>query len=519
MEFRLKKTITRVTMLTALVPTLSLLAADALAHKPVPPSPKRDPATSAQRGDYAYDAYGRNVRSGYGECVVDGWWTPATATLECHPDMFAEPAPRAAAPEPKPEPKAVEAPPAPIAYEADKPDVYAQQAAAEEEFKGVPAPAEEERDLGPDFYAPGDDPNLVPVPLADAGEEADDKLGQPRMFYDEEEGVAADDGILARSQYYEEEEGVAQDDGILAQSQYYDEEELTSGDDGILAYRREFDEEEGVAQDDGILARSEYHEEEEGAERDDGILARSEYHEEEEGAERDEGILARSEYHEEEEGVERDDGILARNQYYEEEEGAAPEESIVGRSQYYEEEGKEAAEAIGAPKTFQEEQVAAAEEKAPEAKPEPTPEAKPEPTPEAKPKPEPKPVVLPITITVEADALFDFDRSNVRSDARAKLDKLVDDLQGVNYEEILVVGHADRIGTLKYNQRLSERRANAVKNYLVGKGLPADKIKTDARGELEPETTPEQCEGQRKSKLIACLQPDRRAEVTVTGQK
>jgi OOP family OmpA-OmpF porin len=134
-------------------------------------------------------------------------------------------------------------------------------------------------------------------------------------------------------------------------------------------------------------------------------------------------------------------------------------------------------------------------------------------------KPEPKPVVLPITVTVEADALFDFDRSNVRSDARAKLDKLVDDLQGVKYEDILVVGHADRIGTVRYNQRLSERRANAVKNYLVSKGVPAGKIKTDARGELEPETTSEQCEGLRKGKLIACLQPDRRAEVTVTGQK
>jgi OOP family OmpA-OmpF porin len=132
---------------------------------------------------------------------------------------------------------------------------------------------------------------------------------------------------------------------------------------------------------------------------------------------------------------------------------------------------------------------------------------------------EPKPVMLPVTITLEAEPWFDFDRYAVRSDAREKLDKLAGDLTGLEYDQILVVGHADRIGTPEYNQRLSERRANAVKSYLAGKGVPAERIKTEGRGEFEPSLDPQVCKGLRKQKLIDCLQPDRRVEVTVTGTK
>lgn len=230
-------------------------------------------------------------------------------------------------------------------------------------------------------------------------------------------------------------------------------------------------------------------------------------YDEEQGKEAEEGIVAQYQYYEED-GVEGDDGILAHNRYYEED-GVEGDDGIVARNQYYEEEGIEVADNIGGPKAFAEEQVAAAEEKKPEARPAPKPET----------KPAPKPVVLPVTVTVEADALFDFDRYIIRSDAHAKLDKLVNDLPGVKSDQILVVGHADRIGAENYNRRLSQRRAKSVKTYLVGKGVPAGKIKTEGRGELEPETTPGQCKGLRKAKLIACLQPDRRVEVTVTGQK
>jgi OOP family OmpA-OmpF porin len=128
-------------------------------------------------------------------------------------------------------------------------------------------------------------------------------------------------------------------------------------------------------------------------------------------------------------------------------------------------------------------------------------------------------VVLPVTITLEAEALFDFDRSLVRSNERVKLDNLVDGLRGVDYDTIIVVGHADRIGTKRYNQRLSERRATAVKAYLVNQGLGDERIQTEGRGEFEPATDAQACTGVHQRKLIDCLQPDRRVEVTVTGQK
>jgi OOP family OmpA-OmpF porin len=107
----------------------------------------------------------------------------------------------------------------------------------------------------------------------------------------------------------------------------------------------------------------------------------------------------------------------------------------------------------------------------------------------------------------------------VQPEARATLDKLASGLQGVRYDAVVVVGHADRIGTKAYNQQLSLKRAEAVKQYLIGKGVAANSIKTEGRGELDPALDPSACQGKRKQKLIACLQPDRRVDVTVTGQK
>jgi outer membrane protein OmpA-like peptidoglycan-associated protein len=197
----------------------------------------------------------------------------------------------------------------------------------------------------------------------------------------------------------------------------------------------------------------------------------------------------------EEPGVAADDGIVAQQQYYEEEEGVLADDGIVSQSQYYDEEaGAQGAGTISEPQ--QSDEVMATEVAQ-----------------------EPTPVVLPVTFTLEAEPWFDFDRSAVRSDARSKLDELVNGLQGVEYETILVVGHADRIGTQSYNQALSLRRANAVKSYLAGRGIPLDRITTEGRGEFEPSTDPNACTGMRKRRLIDCLQPDRRVEVTVTGQR
>jgi len=127
--------------------------------------------------------------------------------------------------------------------------------------------------------------------------------------------------------------------------------------------------------------------------------------------------------------------------------------------------------------------------------------------------------VVPQGISFSADSLFAFDKSVLRPAGRATLDDFARQLNGAQYDAIYVTGHTDRFGTSKYNQKLSERRARAVKNYLVRKGVPANRIYAEGRGETQPVTGPGACNGARSAKVIACLQPDRRVHVTVTGTK
>ena len=122
-------------------------------------------------------------------------------------------------------------------------------------------------------------------------------------------------------------------------------------------------------------------------------------------------------------------------------------------------------------------------------------------------------------ITVAADALFDFNKSVLRPEGKAKLDELVAKANAIKLEVILVVGHTDRIGSAAYNQKLSERRAAAVKTYLVSKGIEANRVYTEGKGKTQP-VTGDKCKGNVKSKaLIECLQPDRRADIEVIGTK
>ncbi|MGH8692815.1 MAG: OmpA family protein [Burkholderiales bacterium] len=123
-----------------------------------------------------------------------------------------------------------------------------------------------------------------------------------------------------------------------------------------------------------------------------------------------------------------------------------------------------------------------------------------------------------VKVAFEAEPLFSFDKSAVRSDQSSKLDQFVASLKGTQYDSISVIGYADRIGSEDYNQKLSERRANAAKNYLVRQGIPAGKITAVGRGESEP-VTGDTCSGQRGKALIACLEPDRRADVSVNATK
>ncbi len=124
-------------------------------------------------------------------------------------------------------------------------------------------------------------------------------------------------------------------------------------------------------------------------------------------------------------------------------------------------------------------------------------------------------------VTLAADALFDFNKAVLRAEGKAALDKLVNDVKGIKLEVIIAVGHADRIGKDAYNQKLSERRAAAVKDYLVGKGIEANRVYAEGKGEKQPKTTAAQCGKSvaKSKKLIDCLQPDRRVEIEVIGTK
>jgi OOP family OmpA-OmpF porin len=122
-------------------------------------------------------------------------------------------------------------------------------------------------------------------------------------------------------------------------------------------------------------------------------------------------------------------------------------------------------------------------------------------------------------VTLDADALFDFDKAELRPEGRAALDQLVGRIAGIDADTMMAVGHTDRFGSERYNQRLSERRAGAVKAYLVGKGIEPDRVRTEGRGATQPVTVLSDCAGAKSAGVIACLQPDRRVEVEVTGTR
>lgn len=122
------------------------------------------------------------------------------------------------------------------------------------------------------------------------------------------------------------------------------------------------------------------------------------------------------------------------------------------------------------------------------------------------------------TYTLGADALFAFDRSSLsdmNGEGRAKLDRLAEDInaQG-DIESVTVYGYTDRLGSVPYNQRLSQQRANTVKAYLVDKGVPAEKVTAIGRGKADQV---EPCPGITGKALRDCLQPNRRIVVEVKG--
>ena len=137
------------------------------------------------------------------------------------------------------------------------------------------------------------------------------------------------------------------------------------------------------------------------------------------------------------------------------------------------------------------------------------------------PTPPPPPLpAAPMKVTFSADSLFDFDKASLKPVGRQQIDKFAADLKGVNYDAVAVTGHTDRIGAQAYNLKLSTRRADAVKAYLVESGVPASAIAVKGVNGSNPVTKPEDCKGRKPTaRLIACLQPDRRVEVEVSGTR
>ena len=120
-------------------------------------------------------------------------------------------------------------------------------------------------------------------------------------------------------------------------------------------------------------------------------------------------------------------------------------------------------------------------------------------------------------MTFDADALFDFDKAELRPAGRLALDYFLAKMKRIEAEMITTDGHTDRFGSEGYNQGLSERRAQAVKTYLVSQGIDASRVRAEGHGEMQPVTKIGECAGPRSAKVIACLQPDRRVEIEVAG--
>ena len=142
--------------------------------------------------------------------------------------------------------------------------------------------------------------------------------------------------------------------------------------------------------------------------------------------------------------------------------------------------------------------------------PAPAPVAAPAPAPKPAPAPAPAPATVATKVTYAADAFFDFDKSVIKPEGKAKLDDLVGKIKDINLEVIIAVGHTDSIGSDSYNQKLSVRRSEAVKAYLVSKGIEKNRVYTEGKGEKQPVADNKTAEGRAKN---------RRVEIEVVGTR
>ena len=113
-------------------------------------------------------------------------------------------------------------------------------------------------------------------------------------------------------------------------------------------------------------------------------------------------------------------------------------------------------------------------------------------------------------VTFAADAFFDFDKSVLKPEGKAKLDDLTTKIKDIDLEVVIAVGHTDSVGSDAYNQKLSMRRSEAVKAYLVSKGIEKNRVYTEGKGEKQPVADNKTKEGRAKN---------RRVEIEVVGTR